>query len=102
MTPHRLPVVPERLEDAPLLVQLLAHLSHFPRRRRESDAAWVTRWLTESELGSGLAGHLLGEAELLEMAANRLNLSGDEELREMGHELARMATRLQHLLGTAR
>lgn len=96
-----LPAAPARLEDASLLVRILAHLPYFPRRRWEDDAAWVTRWLTESELGGGLANHLLEEAELLDMAANRLSLSGDEDLREMGHELGNMAGRMRTLLGVS-
>lgn len=81
-----LPAAPARLEDASLLVRILAHLPYFPRRCGEGDAAWVTRWLTESGLGGGLAHHLLEEAELLDMAANRLNLSGDEDLRDASEQ----------------
>jgi hypothetical protein len=86
-------------ERSPLLVRLLVDLLNFERRRHEDDVALVTRWLVECELGAGLADHLSAEAELLEMAANRLNICGDEELREIGREVGATSERLRRLVG---
>jgi hypothetical protein len=45
--------------------------------------------------------YLAGEGDLLEMAANRLNVSGDEDLRMIGAELASSADRLRALARTS-
>jgi hypothetical protein len=84
----------------PILHRLLAHALNFPGRRGEDDFDRVHRWLTTTQPGSELVGYLEGEAGLLAMAANRLNVSGDEELREIGRELGKSAERLWTLAGT--
>ena len=86
-------------EVPPLIVRLLTDLIRTPRKRGESDPELVRRWLAQTELGSGFANHLADEADLLEMAANRLNISGDDELREISAELGNIAGRLRTLVG---
>lgn len=85
----------------PLIVRLLVHLLSFRRRLGEDDVALVERWLDRSEPGRGFAQYLADEAELLAMAANRLNLTGDDDLREIAPELGNAATRLRTLVGLA-
>jgi hypothetical protein len=86
-------------ESAPMIDRLLVSLLQTSRRWGEDDLARIRRWFTMSEPGQQLTRYLSDEAGLLAMAANRLNLSGDEELREMGRELGRSAERLWTLMG---
>lgn len=88
----------DRAAAAPILDRLLVHALSFPARRGEDGFDRVTRWRTETEGGRELVRYLRDEAELLEMAANRLNVSGDEELREIGAELANAGDRLRRLV----
>jgi hypothetical protein len=83
----------------PLLVRIMVDLLHHPQIRGESSHALVRRWLVESEVGRRFDTYLADEAEILLMAANRLNISGDEDLREISVELARIAKRLEVLRG---
>jgi hypothetical protein len=89
-------------DESPILARLLVHLRHFDRRPGEDERAAVHRWLGQSEPGRRLVAYLADEAGLLAMAANRLNLSGDDELREIGLELGRSAERIWTVLGTPR
>ena len=83
-----------------MLDRLLVHAVNFPRLRGEDDFDRVRRWLTSTEPGVELVRYLRDEASLLAMAANRLNVSTDEELREIGRELGNAADRLWTLTGT--
>lgn len=85
----------DALDGSPLLVRVLGVFHHQARRPWESEFELARRWLTQSELGCRFVEHLQSEAVLLEMAANRLNVSGDEELREIGRELVGMADRMR-------
>jgi hypothetical protein len=60
----------------------------------------VRRWLATTASGSELVRYLEDGTGLLAMAANWLNLSADEDLREIGRELANSADRLWTLVGT--
>jgi hypothetical protein len=90
--------VPER---EPLLVRILAEAMVHGREQLGDPIADANRWLQETETGQRLRGYLVDEAELLWMAANRLNAAGDRDLREMGRELGRSAVRLWNLGGTS-
>jgi hypothetical protein len=92
--------VADRAALAPILDRLLVHAVSFPARRGEDDCDRVRRWLAATGPGSELVRYLSDEAGLLAMAASRLDLSGDEELREIGRELANGADRLWTLVGT--
>jgi hypothetical protein len=80
---------------------LLVHLLHYRQQHGENDMARVRLWLSISELGGRLVQHLADEAELLDMVANRLNISGDEELREIGDEVGKVAERLRSIVGAS-
>lgn len=82
-----------------MIVRMLLGLGGFPPRRGEPEAERVHRWLGESNAGRRFIAYLTGEAELLAMTANRLNLSGDEELRDMAREIGRTSDRLWTLVG---
>lgn len=82
-----------------MLPRILMSLIAFPRQRKEDVTVWIHRWLRESKVGQQWRSYLEGEAELVDMAANRLNISGDDELREMGLELAKVSGRLRALAG---
>lgn len=82
-----------------LLNRILTSLVAFPRRRNEHPTNWIDRWLHGSEVGQQWRSYLVDESELVGMAANRLNISGDDELREIGLELARVSHRLRALAG---
>jgi len=85
-----------------VLVDLLAMLLAAPGVRGEDVVERATRLLETTTAGKGLTGYLSEEAGLLALAADRLNLSGDEELREMGMALGQAAERLRLLAGQAR
>lgn len=87
------------IADLCILDRILLHLLNYPRRRGEDDIALIARWRREAATAHELLRYLGDEADLLTMAANRLNVSGDEELREMGHELALSGRRLRVLGG---
>lgn len=83
-----------------LLVRMLGDLLCEAPRRGEAPRDTAARWLRDSELGRRFTTYLSDEAGLLAMAANRLNISGDEDLREIARELGAAADRLWHLAGT--
>jgi hypothetical protein len=60
---------------APLLVRILYTAAHELAGRRGPDASDVRDWLHQSRSGSGTCDLPSGEGDLLEMAANRLNVS---------------------------
>lgn len=87
------------LAHGTMLTRILMSLIAFPRQRKEDVTVWIDRWLQESEVGQQWRSYLEGEAELVAMAANRLNVSGDDELREIAAELAKVSGRLRALAG---
>lgn len=86
--------------ESSLLVRILGHLLTEEPRPGETPQETAARWLRESETGSQFAGYLAEEAGLLAMAAERLELTGDEDLREYARGLRAAADRLWHLTGT--
>lgn len=83
-----------------LLACMLGELLRERPRRGELPWQTAARWLHTSYLGRRFTGYLADEARLLAMAANRLNLTGDDELREIASALGAAADRLWHLAGT--
>lgn len=92
------PASPPLLPDS-VFERLLTHLHAFRPRGVRDHQDLVRAWLVASEPGSELRRYVADEASLLVAAADRLNVSGDEELREMGRELGRAAARLRKLAG---
>ncbi|HEY8483726.1 MAG TPA: hypothetical protein VIL13_03880 [Longimicrobiales bacterium] len=86
--------------ETPLLVRMLGDLLCEAPRLGETPREAAARWLRESEVGRRFTAYLADEARLLAMAANRLNLTGDEDLREIAVALGAAAERLWHLAGT--
>ncbi len=82
-----------------ILERLLTHLHAFRPRGVHDHQDIVRAWLTDSEPGRELRRYCADEASLLDAAADRLNLTGDEDLREMGRELGNGADRLRRLGG---
>jgi 2-hydroxychromene-2-carboxylate isomerase len=83
-----------------LLARMLGDLLCEAPRPGETPRATAARWLRESEPGRRFTRYLADEARLLAMAANRLNLTGDDDLREIASALGAAARRLWHLAGT--
>jgi hypothetical protein len=88
-----------KLDDHTLLERLLSEIRAFPARPGEEDATTVRRWLLTTETGRALNDYIAEEAGTLAAAADRLNLSGDPELREISGEVGRAANRLSALAG---
>ena len=82
-----------------ILVKRLAVLRDAPARSGEDPFETADRLLEATQEGEELLTYLRGEAGLLAMAANRLNISGDEELREIGTALGDASERLWKLVG---
>jgi hypothetical protein len=93
--------MPDDIGSAPLLVRILYTAAHELGGRRGPDPSDVRDWLRQSRVGQELVTYVAGEGDLLEMAANRLNVSGDEDLRMIGAELAKSAERLRALARTS-
>jgi hypothetical protein len=87
------------LDDHTLLERLLSEIRAFPAPRGEDPATTVRRWLLTSETGRALNDYIAEEAGLLAAAADRLNLSGDPDLREISLDVGRAANRLSALAG---
>lgn len=86
--------------EPPLLAQLLADLLGQPPPAPGEDGESVARrWLSASETGMRLTEYLMQEAGLLAVASSRLQVTGDQELTEIGRELRRSAQRLSRLAG---
>lgn len=86
--------------EHPLIIRILGDLLSEAPRRGEGPRETATRWLHETEAGCGLLDYLEQEAELLAMAANRLNILDDGEVRRIAREVGRAAGRLWQLVGT--
>jgi hypothetical protein len=99
--PDRAPPPVPLLEDC-ILERLLTHLHAFRPRHLVDHRDIVRAWLAGTEQGRELRQYLAGEAGLLDAATERLNVSGDEELREIGGEIGRGADRLRQLAGSPR
>lgn len=93
--------MPTLLEDS-ILERLLTHLHGFRPRGVQDHQDIVRAWLTATEPGAELRRYCADEASLLDAAANRLNVSGDNELREIAQELGHAADRLRKLAGVPR
>jgi hypothetical protein len=91
-----------RLERDSILERLFTHLHAFGPRSVQNHQDIVRAWLTSTEPGSELRRYCADGASLLPAAADRLNASGDDELREMGLELGKAAERLRKLVGVPR
>lgn len=85
-----------------VLERLLTDLHAFRPHGVRDHQDIVRAWLRSSEPGIELRRWVADEASLLDAAANRLNLSGDDELREIGQELGHAAERLRKLAGVPR
>jgi len=83
-----------------ILVHLLACLRAHPPDRGENPSEAAERWIQSTPEGEELVAYLKNEAGLVAMAANRLHLMGDEELREIAVALGSSAERLWDLVGT--
>lgn len=90
--------MPDPDRDTPILTQLLAHVNVFPALRRESPLETAQRWLDETESGGELCSYLRDEAGMLDSAADHLNATGNEALREIARELGNAASRLRRLV----
>ena len=95
------PPVPPLLEES-VLERLLTSLHAFRPRGVRDHQDIVRAWLRSSEPGAELRRYVADEASLLDAAADRLNVSGDDELQEMGRELGNAANRLRKLAGVPR
>jgi hypothetical protein len=94
--------VPLKLVEGSVLEPLLTHLHAFRPRDVQDHQDIVRAWMTSTEPGLELRRYCAGEAGLLDAAADRLNLSGDVDLREMARELSNAAERLRKLAGVSR
>lgn len=95
------PASPPLISDS-VLERLLTHLHAFRPRGVKDHQDIVRAWLRSSEPGAELRRYMADEASLLDAAANRLNVSGDDELRDMGRELGDAGDRLRKLAGVPR
>jgi uncharacterized protein YeaO (DUF488 family) len=91
--------VPVPLVGDSVLERLLTHLHAFRPRGVQDHQDIVRAWMTSTEPGLELRRYCADEASLLDAAADRLNLSGDVDLRDMARELANAAERLRKLAG---
>ncbi|MFW5951361.1 MAG: hypothetical protein ACOCVZ_04525 [Gemmatimonadota bacterium] len=87
------------LREESVLERLLIDLHAFHPRGARGPQDVVRAWLRSSEPGAGLRRYLADEASLLDAAANRLNIAGDDDLRRMARELGHAADRLRNLAG---
>lgn len=95
-------VVPPRLVEGSVLERLLTHLHAFRPRGVQDHQDIVHAWMTSTEPGLELRRYCADEAGLLDAAADRLNVAGDVDLREMARELGNAAERLRKLAGVPR
>jgi hypothetical protein len=94
--------VPLPLVEDSVLERLLTHLHAFRPRDVQDHQDIVRAWMTSTEPGLELRRYCADEAGLLDAAVDRLNLSGDVDLREMAKELGNAAGRLRKLAGVSK
>jgi hypothetical protein len=88
-----------QLDDHTLLEQLLSQIRAFRANPGEDDMSVVRRWLLTTETGMALNDYIAEEAGILGAAADRMLLSQDDDIRELGREVAEAADRLSALAG---
>ena len=79
--------------------RLLTHLHAFRPSGVRDHQDIVRAWLRDTEPGAELRRYCADEASLLDAAADRLNVAGEVDLREIGMELGSAADRLRKLAG---